>query len=80
MYLFVFKNIPALQKIFVDINTTRLGGVSHARQRSIRDKKHKEDCERVAQQLLGNLGSNMTLCALIQNSLKSKLLTLAWVG
>ena len=30
-----------------------LGGVNHARQRSVREKQHKLDCERVTKQLLG---------------------------
>ena len=29
-----------------------LGGVNHARQRSIRDKQHRLDCQRVTKQLL----------------------------
>ena len=36
------------------------GGVTHARQRSIRDKQHKLDCQRVADQLLGEDNDTLT--------------------
>ena len=44
------------KSLFVDIRI-QPGGVTHARQRSIRDKQHRLDCERVAQQLLGKPGN-----------------------
>ena len=48
-----------------------LGGVTHARQRSIRDKRHRRDCERVAQQLLGKLNISQEPILIIQTSSKS---------
>ena len=54
-----------------DMTSESLGGVTHARQRSIRDKRHRRDCERVAQQLLGKLNISQKPILIIQTSSKS---------